>query len=55
MPRDMLLALTAYAFVTSVTPGPNNVMLLASGRGGLLKRFLTRIGADDTDGEVKMI
>lgn len=31
MPRDMLLALTAYAFVTSVTPGPNNVMLLASG------------------------
>lgn len=31
MPPDLALALTAYAFVTSVTPGPNNVMLLASG------------------------
>ncbi len=31
MPIDLFLALTAYAFVTSVTPGPNNVMLLASG------------------------
>ncbi len=31
MPLELLLALVAYAFVTSVTPGPNNVMLLASG------------------------
>ena len=31
MSVDLLLALAAYAFVTSVTPGPNNVMLLASG------------------------
>lgn len=31
MSVDLLLALTAYAFVTSVTPGPNNIMLLASG------------------------
>jgi threonine/homoserine/homoserine lactone efflux protein len=28
---DLLLALITYAFVTSVTPGPNNFMLLASG------------------------
>jgi threonine/homoserine/homoserine lactone efflux protein len=27
----MLLALISYAFVMSITPGPNNVMLLASG------------------------
>lgn len=31
MPPDLLLAFFAYAFVTSVTPGPNNTMLLASG------------------------
>lgn len=31
MTPDLFLALLAYAFVTSVTPGPNNIMLLASG------------------------
>jgi threonine/homoserine/homoserine lactone efflux protein len=31
MPLDMLLALIGFAFVMSLTPGPNNVMLLASG------------------------
>ena len=31
MSLDTLLALVAFAFVTSVTPGPNNFMLLASG------------------------
>ncbi|BFO54703.1 MULTISPECIES: LysE family translocator [Comamonadaceae] len=31
MTTDLLLAFTAYAFVTSITPGPNNTMLLASG------------------------
>jgi len=31
MPYDTFLALLVYAFVTSVTPGPNNFMLLASG------------------------
>ena len=31
MSLDAFLALFAYAFVTSVTPGPNNFMLLASG------------------------
>ncbi len=31
MPVDIFLALLVFAFVTSVTPGPNNFMLLASG------------------------
>ena len=31
MTLDALIALVAFAFVTSVTPGPNNMMLLASG------------------------
>lgn len=31
MSLDLLLALVGFAFVTSVTPGPNNMMLLASG------------------------
>ncbi|WP_421912428.1 LysE family translocator [Mesorhizobium sp.] len=31
MSPDAFLALLVYAFVTSITPGPNNFMLLASG------------------------
>ncbi|WP_425078865.1 LysE family translocator [Ruegeria denitrificans] len=31
MTYDILLALIAFAFVTSITPGPNNLMLMASG------------------------
>jgi threonine/homoserine/homoserine lactone efflux protein len=31
MSTEVFLALVVYAFVTSVTPGPNNFMLLASG------------------------
>jgi threonine/homoserine/homoserine lactone efflux protein len=31
MTQDILLALIAFALVTSVTPGPNNLMLMASG------------------------
>ena len=31
MPAELLLALVAFAFVSSITPGPNNLMLLASG------------------------
>ena len=31
MPFDVLLALVGFAFVSSVTPGPNNIMLLTSG------------------------
>ena len=31
MTYDLIPALTAFAFVTSITPGPNNLMLMASG------------------------
>lgn len=31
MPGELLLALAGYAFVMSMTPGPNNLMLLTSG------------------------
>ena len=31
MTYDILTALTAFAFVSSITPGPNNLMLMASG------------------------
>lgn len=31
MTYEILTALTAFAFVTSITPGPNNMMLMASG------------------------
>jgi len=31
MTYDLLLALALFAFVTSITPGPNNLMLMASG------------------------
>ncbi len=31
MTPDLLLALAAFALVTSITPGPNNLMLMASG------------------------
>jgi len=31
MTYEQLSALVAFAFVTSITPGPNNMMLMASG------------------------
>lgn len=31
MPLDVLLALTLFVFVTAFTPGPNNIMVTASG------------------------
>ncbi|MFX5668541.1 LysE family transporter, partial [Acinetobacter baumannii] len=31
MTLSLLLTFAAYAFVTSITPGPNNTMVLASG------------------------
>lgn len=37
---DLLPALAAFAFVTSVTPGPNNLMLMASGANFGLRRTL---------------
>jgi threonine/homoserine/homoserine lactone efflux protein len=40
MTPDLFLALLAFAFVTSVTPGPNNLMLLASGANYGFRRSL---------------
>lgn len=40
MEHDLFLALLGFAFVTSVTPGPNNMMLLASGVNFGLRRTL---------------
>jgi threonine/homoserine/homoserine lactone efflux protein len=38
MTYELILAFISYAFVTSITPGPNNVMLLASGANyGMLR------------------
>ncbi|GJL91471.1 LysE family translocator [Hyphococcus sp.] len=31
MPADLFIALAVFAFVSSITPGPNNLMLMASG------------------------
>lgn len=40
MSQSVLIALVAFAFVTSVTPGPNNLMLMASGVNFGLRRTL---------------
>ncbi|MDP3862226.1 MAG: LysE family translocator [Phaeovulum sp.] len=40
MDQTLFLALASFAFVTSVTPGPNNLMLLASGANFGLRRTL---------------
>lgn len=40
MTTDTLFALASFAFVSSVTPGPNNLMLMASGANFGLKRTL---------------
>lgn len=40
MNQTLFLALASFAFVTSVTPGPNNLMLLASGANFGLRRTL---------------
>lgn len=38
MTLNLLLALVGFAFVTSITPGPNNLMLMASGANFGLRR-----------------
>lgn len=40
MTYELLIALIVFAFVTSVTPGPNNMMLMASGANFGVKRTL---------------
>lgn len=43
MPDDLLYGLFLYAFVSSVTPGPNNLMLLASGVNFGFRRTIPHI------------
>ena len=40
MSYDLLLALMLFAFVSSITPGPNNLMLMASGANFGFRRTL---------------
>lgn len=40
MNTDLFLALAGFAFVTSVTPGPNNMMLMASGANFGVRRTI---------------
>lgn len=40
MTPDLLLAIAAFTFVTVITPGPNNLMLLASGANYGVRRSL---------------
>lgn len=54
MTPDLLLALVAFAFVTTVTPGPNNLMLMASGVNFGVRRTAPHI-AGVTLGVVFMI
>ncbi|SDY67462.1 Threonine/homoserine/homoserine lactone efflux protein [Jannaschia faecimaris] len=45
MSIDILLALAGFAFVSSITPGPNNLMLMASGANfGLLRSIPHALG-----------
>ncbi|WP_428927644.1 LysE family translocator [Marinibacterium sp. SX1] len=40
MTHDLLVALALFAFVSSITPGPNNLMLMASGANFGFRRSL---------------
>lgn len=42
-PLNLLAALAGFAFVTSITPGPNNLMLLASGTNFGWRRSLPHL------------
>ncbi len=45
MTLDLILALIAFAFASSITPGPNNLMLLASGANfGLIRTVPHMLG-----------
>ncbi len=43
MTTDLLAALIVFAFVSSITPGPNNLMLMASGANFGLRRTLPHV------------
>ena len=40
MDMNLAIGLTSFAFVTSITPGPNNLMLMASGANFGFRRSL---------------
>jgi threonine/homoserine/homoserine lactone efflux protein len=40
MTQDILFALIAFSFVSSITPGPNNLMLMASGANFGMRRTI---------------
>ncbi|QBY00966.1 LysE family translocator [Rhodophyticola sp. CCM32] len=45
MTADLILALALFAFVSSITPGPNNLMLMASGANfGMRRTFPHMLG-----------
>ncbi|MEO0693376.1 MAG: LysE family transporter, partial [Pseudomonadota bacterium] len=45
MTPELLTALAAFAFVSSITPGPNNMMLMASGANfGLVRTIPHMLG-----------
>ncbi len=44
MPLDVLLALLLFVFVTSFTPGPNNIMVTASGVNFGFRRHYSAYG-----------
>lgn len=43
MTQDLLLAFAAFCFVTSATPGPNNLMLMASGANFGIRRTVPHV------------
>lgn len=43
MSPDLILALVGFAFVSSITPGPNNLMLMASGANFGVRRSLPHL------------
>ncbi|MEL0035433.1 MAG: LysE family translocator [Gammaproteobacteria bacterium] len=43
MSLDILLALISFSFVSSITPGPNNIMLMTSGANFGLRRTLPHL------------
>lgn len=43
MPYELLLSLLLFAFASSITPGPNNMMILASGANFGFRRSLPHI------------
>ncbi len=43
MTPELLTAFVAFAFVTSITPGPNNLMLMASGANYGMRRSLSHM------------